>query len=368
MLNLERNECTGCMACANVCKIGAINIVEDKYGQLYPQINNEICINCLNCEKVCPRINEIEKSRIKQAMVYKCYNENIKNSSSGGFAYSFAEFVIEEYKGIVYSSVFNKDNGVEYSRINKKEKLSIISGSKYVYSFNNMYKYIKNDLDSGEVVLLIGLPCMISGVYKFLNKKYKNFYTIELICHGVPSLKTFNNYLLEKRINLDDIKNISFRNKNKYLLTITNKDKNKIVVGNEYNLAFLHSFTIRESCYNCRYIGEQRVADISIGDAWGYKDNQDGYNLVLLNRSNVEDIIYKFLSNKNCFFEKIELENIGKINAQVFNKPHIRQEEIDRFKRRYNGNNLVDSYNYAVKWRLIKESIKKNIIKKLIKR
>ena len=46
--------CCGCGACFSVCPSDAITMEPDKEGFLYPKINNEKCIRCYQCEKVCP--------------------------------------------------------------------------------------------------------------------------------------------------------------------------------------------------------------------------------------------------------------------------------------------------------------------------
>ena len=38
MLSLPRNQCTGCAACVDACTRGAISLVEDENGYLYPKV------------------------------------------------------------------------------------------------------------------------------------------------------------------------------------------------------------------------------------------------------------------------------------------------------------------------------------------
>lgn len=46
------------------------------------------------------------------------------------------------------------------------------------------------------MVLYTGTPCQIAGLYKFLGKSYQNqLITLDLVCHGVPSLLVFETYL-----------------------------------------------------------------------------------------------------------------------------------------------------------------------------
>ena len=59
-------------------------------------------------------------------------------------------------------------------------------------------------LNSGESVLFSGCPCQVAGLKAYLGKDYENLFTIDLICHGVPSNRAFKDYIkvLENRKNV----------------------------------------------------------------------------------------------------------------------------------------------------------------------
>jgi len=50
----KKEECCGCTACYAICPRGAISMEEDEEGFEYPVINENVCIKCLRCIKVCP--------------------------------------------------------------------------------------------------------------------------------------------------------------------------------------------------------------------------------------------------------------------------------------------------------------------------
>lgn len=50
----RKSDCCGCTACYAICPKGAISMQEDDEGFLYPVINEEVCLNCNQCVKVCP--------------------------------------------------------------------------------------------------------------------------------------------------------------------------------------------------------------------------------------------------------------------------------------------------------------------------
>ena len=55
-------ECSGCTACMNVCAHGAIEMKENGEGFVFPAKNNDKCVDCGLCEKVCPFEHPVYKN------------------------------------------------------------------------------------------------------------------------------------------------------------------------------------------------------------------------------------------------------------------------------------------------------------------
>jgi len=52
-LSSTKENCCGCAACYSVCPTGAIVMMPDEKGFLYPRIDEELCIRCQKCISVC---------------------------------------------------------------------------------------------------------------------------------------------------------------------------------------------------------------------------------------------------------------------------------------------------------------------------
>ena len=46
--------CTGCLVCADTCKMQAISVKKNRQGFSYPVINDAVCVRCGKCVSVCP--------------------------------------------------------------------------------------------------------------------------------------------------------------------------------------------------------------------------------------------------------------------------------------------------------------------------
>lgn len=153
-----------------------------------------------------------------------------------------------------------------------------MQGSKYVQSSTNeIYVKVDSCLKQYKYVLYSGTPCQVAGLYSFLNKIPDNLYTIDIICHGVPSPQLFKNYVrwLEQRSG-KKLLNYLFRNKTIFDRTgfsLKAVFSNKIISQNAwqdpYYSSFLKGNNFRECCYHCSYSNLNRVADITIGDLDG---------------------------------------------------------------------------------------------------
>lgn len=316
---LDKRNCCGCTSCAQKCPKNAIEMIEDKEGFLFPSINKEKCINCGLCIKTCPMLNyEVEeKENFPKALAIKNKNQAEKmKSSSGGVFIVLAKYTIKN-KGVVYGASYTDGLNVEHIRIAKEEELIKLQGSKYVQSnMNDVYPYVKKDLQNNKKVLFTGTPCQIKGLKNFLDKEYENLITCDLVCHGVPSQKLLKKYIkfLEEKYN-KKVVNYDFRNKEKkgWGLTakVTFEDGTFKYINSDfdsYYSNFLNCNTYRESCYNCKFAKKIRPSDITLADYWGVLSihnefyDKNGVSLILVNSAKGN----KILKENEEFLEIIE--------------------------------------------------------------
>ena len=277
----DEKNCCGCFACVNSCAKGAITMKEDKAGFIYPSVDEELCVSCGKCVDVCV-FNKKGVGAAGEPEVYAAVTKDgeiLSQSSSGGIFTPLASAVIER-GGAVFGAAWNEDFSLEHICVENKEDLKKLRGSKYVQSsINDSFKKAKDILKEGREVCFCGTPCQIAGLKAFLGKDYENLLTIDLVCHGVPSMKMLRDDL--KAVTGDkypQIKDIKFRDKTNDWATkgtvFTENSSIRYDAGTSpYYFYFLKGEIYRESCYNCRFPSEGRQGDITLGDYWGIKEN-----------------------------------------------------------------------------------------------
>lgn len=341
--------CTGCTACANICPRKAIEFKEKSNGFLYPIIDEKLCIKCNKCKEVCPALKKIEQDTVKKSYAGWILDETIRmKSSSGGIFTAIAREVLNN-NGYVCGASFN-NNKVEHIIISKEEKLQELRGSKYVQSNlndNNIFIKIKKLLEKNILVMFSGTPCQIAGLNNFLQKKYENLITVDIICHGVPSPKIFKEYIeqIEKE-KKQKISKIYFRDKSEgwrnpqFVLESGGKILQKSAVYEDtFGRSFLTNMILRQSCFNCKYPILKSQADITLGDFWGawiYKEelnDSKGVSLIITHTDKGEQIMQK-IQDKIKLYSDVPLE-LAINNNYPIAIPSPKQVNSDEFFEEY---------------------------------
>lgn len=273
--------CCGCGACVNACPTGALSYSIDEFGFYRPQIDSSNCISCGKCTRICPENNDLPVN--KPSEVFAAINKDgevLKRSASGGIFYALAESVIAE-GGCVFGATLDTKFQVKHICVEKKENLSLLQKSKYVQSFiGDSYKIALSKLKEGRRVLFSGTPCQIAAMKSFAGNANENLVLVEVVCHGIPSQKMFNDYVNNLITKNGPIKEYIFCYKrqqkngmNKYLSFTTKKNKTFIKnwPQDSYNSFFMEAKNYQESCYSCKFARAERVSDLTLCDYWDWE-------------------------------------------------------------------------------------------------
>jgi len=369
----DKRDCCGCGACFNICSKHAISMCEDEYGFIYPKIDEGLCIKCGMCQRVCAYQTMGESAVPIETFVAAANDKNIITSSaSGGIFASIAKEVLNN-NGIVFGCSMEIEDQMitpKHIRIVNEEELIRLQGSKYVQScIGDIYQQVKSDLILEKTVLFSGTPCQVAALRTYLgNEKYENLYTVDIICHGVPSAALFQSYIKEFEKKLKgNIIGFKFRDKTggwglKGKVTYIDKSKRKrtkllpVQLSSYYKL-FLDSDTYRETCYECKYATPHRVGDLTIGDYWGIErehpeylighggdmDTQKGISCLIVNTQHGKRLLEQFgtsLDLRPSSFEKAKAENRQLSYPSTVSKN--REQILELY--RLNGYKAVDSW------------------------
>lgn len=298
----NKSNCCGCNACTVVCPKHCISMLNDEEGFFYPKVDELHCINCGLCDKVCPIINPVTAltPRFDKLEVYAAYHNNHEtrlDSTSGGVFSALAEKMFEG-GGYVGGAVYNPDYSVSHIVTNDPARLVDIRSSKYLQSYtDSLFHDVKHLLKQGEHVLVCATPCQIDGLYAYLGKEYEYLITCDFICRGVNSPKVFQKYMeMLERQQSSKAKVIKFKDKtfgwHRFSMRV-DFENGKRYCKDRYHDPFFVGYLrtgnfARPSCYECKFKGTKRKADITLADFWGIEqidksmDQDCGTSLVMI--------------------------------------------------------------------------------------
>lgn len=364
-------QCTGCNACLSICSKNAISMQPDTLGFLYPIIDKDKCVGCGACIKICPNNRTPIMNSPKDSYVgYALNSDEQLSSTSGGLASVICRWCIRN-GGVVYGCSAKNIFHIQHIRVVSEGQLEELKGSKYVQSdIGNMFLLCKQDLQNGKVVVFIGTPCQIAGLKSYLRKDYENLYTIDFVCHGVPSQSILNEEIKSKLSTTNnDSYNLSFRKKvrfkssfqTKYGIFINQGNNtvcHEVYPDNYYITGFLSALFYRKSCYQCHYTTPSRVSDITLGDFGDHNKefiSLEGRNRLLsmmtINTERGESLKNIILSN--VVLSHIEYSELIKTQGQL-RHPMQKHKFYDKFENEFTN----ADYNLLIR-KLLKDEVKR---------
>lgn len=321
----EINKCNGCMVCVASCPKHCINIC-DSVNSINAQIDESLCIHCKQCEAVCPNINKPIKNAPIEFKQGWANSENRNNSSSGGVASAIIASFIQS--GGYVASCLYKNGDFVFEITNDLEVAKKFAGSKYVKSNpTGIYEKIRARLATDKV-LFVGLPCQVAALNNYIKEK-DNLYTVDLICHGTPSIKLLDKFITERRYKLADVDDIKFRRKTEMGLYINGNKLYLPRVTDEYLCAFLEALDYTDNCYTCQFASLQRVADVTLGDSWGTEYREQvvrGVSLILFQTKKGRELI----ETSELDLKDVDIENAIANNHQL-SHPSILTKKREKF-------------------------------------
>lgn len=282
-------DCFGCGVCACICPRTLLSIRLNKKGFFAPAATNEPqCVHCNLCLSVCPCTDALPAApsdRMEpEAWSAGSRRESIcRQSAAGGIARELAEEWMERGRNVC-EAVFNAgENRVEHIVLRTPEELIRGSGAKFLQSctlpgFSH--------LNGHERFLVIGTPCQIDGLRRYLRKRHweEHFVLVDFFCRGVPSMRLwlkFTRYFKKKRQIFTDVawQEITDGEIEDRIL-FTGKDGTKTAAGKRRNELFFRFYRddlcLAPACYDrCKYKGTASAADLRLGE-FRHPDPQDG--------------------------------------------------------------------------------------------
>lgn len=357
---LKQNLCCGCGACQNSCPKEAIEMKVDKEGFYSPVIDHTKCVSCGLCAKACPVLNvPRENDQDPKAYAVKSKPEVMKNSTSAGVFAQMAEYVLQ-CGGYVCGAAFDENFEVHHILTNQEDGMNRIKKSKYVQSqIGLVYRDIKKLLIENKLVLFSGTPCQVAGLKRFLGKKYENLYTMDIICHGVPSPSSWKRYLSEN-VDISQLEAIDFRHKGdhgfkKHFISFKYKNGNEDVIPsgkNMYYRYFLHKIALRNSCSHCEFAVFPRQGDISAGDFWGAQklypeliESDRGLSVLMVNNLQGENMFEKIKEKFTLIKEITSKEAMTSNRRSVSRDVHVNKKLFMNRGRFMSFNDAVKKYD-----------------------
>lgn len=363
-------ECCGCMACENACPQKAISMTENEKGFIMPSIDEEKCVNCGLCLKIC----DFKKIPVGGSNIEHAYslviNDRIalKKSTSGGAFTALSDVVLDD-SGYVVGSVMDEKFNVHHTVAANKAERDKMCGSKYVQSCTHgIWEQVKELLLQEKKVMFTGTPCQCAALKSFLGKEYDNLTVVDFLCHGVPNNRMFREHIeyLNDFYGVPSV-GFSFRNKtygwdsyNNIDILFNGKSKTKWINQIYYSF-FVNNLSLRPSCHHCTYRRHNRPSDITVADFWGiekltYSKDRDGVSLVLTHSEKGLDLVKK--AKEACRVREYPMESVMYRIPLVPSKPNAKCDSFwktyvehgySRIASKYFRNSLKNRFRFEVR-------------------
>ncbi len=358
MINIsDKKDCCGCSACASICPRSAIEMKPDVLGFKYPEVDNDKCVDCGLCDKVCAFNDNYDKSlNLPEPIAYAARHKEmfeIMKSRSGAAFVAVSDWILEN-GGVVYGAGYTGHFVVTHKRATTKEERDEFRGSKYVQSdLTDVFKQVREDLKNGLTVMFSGTPCQTSGLNSFVGKTLrKNLYLVDIVCHGTPGATMWRDYLdyLEKKYKRKIVA-VNFRDKEQFGWKAHKESFlfDGFTSFTSFTYVFYKHIAFRMSCGNCHFCNLTRPSDLTLADYWGWQrvDNEfnaddKGCSLVLLNTEKGKELFETVKDKMSVIPAK--LENVMQPNLEHPSVFHPKRLDFERDYEKYGFKYVLKKY------------------------
>lgn len=264
-------------------------------------------------------------------------NEGVRQASRSGGVFTAVSDAILDAGGVVYGCRMEGTARAVHARAETKQERDAFRGSKYIQSeMRDCFAQVKADLQAGRKALFSGTGCQVAGLKAFLqNTDRSNLYTLDIVCHGVPSPYVWEAYLkwIENR-RLRKVSAVDFRDKrfgwrSHYETVYLGRQRYSAPY---FRILFYKHYILRPSCYVCPFASLDRSGDITIGDAWGIQrtasrfNDDRGCSLVFLNSERGRELFDSVADTIDA--EEIDINNFIQPNLK---QPSFRPQDREQF-------------------------------------
>lgn len=250
-------------------------------------------------------------------------NDNLirNNGSSGGVV---TQLLVNAYRkkdietALIVRMNADKPYKPELCLADNEDEIIKYSGSKYCYiHFRDYYDIL---LNTKKKIGLVATPCHVNSVRGL--QKYGNFDHVKLIIGlfcGYNMTISGTKYLIKKsRMKLKDIQTIDYRGGD-YPGGFRIKSGYNIKQYPKHYYDFLNLMFVPNHCWKCKLYTNE-LADISVGDAWGYQNK----SLVIIRNSGFNRILHNI--------ELFDIDREEVIKMHWFNLKHKKSKDTLYFK------------------------------------
>ena len=384
IIDMDKAKCTGCGACVSNCPKKALSLQYNEEGFYHPSVNEELCINCGACEKVCHALNSVQPdtpSRNFTAYMVKSNDASIVAKSSSGGAFSLLADKVLKEGGVVWGARYNFDKERLEHCSTDDCSLDELRNSTYIESYmGDSFSKVRRQLQEGRKVMFVGTPCQVEGLTTFLSARKvdtNNLLLVRFVCHGVPSNKFFTEYKhyeetkrRSKMICFDfRPKTRGWRNSDWQMWFANGHEEHNPYYYYYYYYYFQLNNLLRSSCYSCHRVFHEK-ADITIADFWGIhtyrpeNKDQDGISVALTHTQKGRNAISEIKGE--CSIEEIPSTAID----YIYKEAESRQGDVVQ-RQKTMKKVLQSGYMSVAKEELRIPMLKrrlKDIVKSIIKR